>query len=494
MTLRARLLLTLGILLTTALVVSGVVVIVLTQRSLVDQLDDDLRSAASGEVSTAPAPQGTDDPTGRRLALILYNPTGTQEIARVPAGIASDPDPFPDVPQNNPLNLPTNVVVPLTSTDGNLQYRAIMVRVQIQSQAPGVPAIPVLAVLAAPMDQIDGSIGVLTRTLAIVGLLVLALILVVGWFIIRRDLRPLESMTTTAERISEGDLSQRVGVPDDGSEIGRLGHAFDTMLDQIQGLFDSQHAALVAKDRSESQLRRFVADASHELRTPLTAVRGYSELYRAGGLSEREDMDQAMARIGSESRRMAALVEDMLLLARLDQGRPLRHDPVPLSEVVNDALMDLKAVDPDRPVEASVESNVVVSGDEDRIRQVIGNLLTNVRVHTPPDTPIEVGLTARNGTSTLKVADHGPGIDPTHVEHIFDRFYRADPGRSRDRGGSGLGLSIAASVAAAHGGEISYSNTPGGGATFTLTLPRDGNPEADEEEADTSDWVSGPSE
>jgi two-component system OmpR family sensor kinase len=457
------------------------VVIVLTQRSLVDQLDDDLLSAASGEVSTAPTPAGAEDPTGRRFALILYDTTG-QELTRVPSGIAASPDPFPQIPQDNPANLPQGKIVQLPSADGNLDYQAIMVHGHVGT--PPGQVIPVIAVFAAPMDQVDGSIGVLTRTLSIVGLIVLALILIIGWFIIRRDLRPLESITTTAERISEGDLSQRVGVPDDGSEIGRLGHAFDTMLDQIQGLFDSQDAALVAKDRSESQLRRFVADASHELRTPLTAVRGYSELYRAGGLSEREDMDQAMARIGSESRRMAALVEDMLLLARLDQGRPLRHDPVPLSEVVNDALLDLRAVDPTRPVEANVESNVVVSGDEDRLRQVIGNLVTNVRVHTPADTPIEVALTARNGYSTLKVADHGPGIDPTHVEHIFDRFYRADSARSRDRGGSGLGLSIAASVAAAHGGEISYSNTPGGGATFTLTLPRDGKPEGDEEEED----------
>ncbi len=308
--------------------------------------------------------------------------------------------------------------------------------------------------------------------------------LIIGWFIIRRDLRPLESMTTTAERISAGDLSQRVGVPDDGSEIGRLGHAFDTMLDQIQALFDSQHAALLAKERSEDQLRRFVADASHELRTPLTAVRGYSELYRAGGLADEDSLEQAMTRIGSESRRMATLVEDLLLLARLDQGRPLRHDQVPLSDLVNDALLDLRAVDPDRAVEANVEPGVVIKGDEDRLRQVIGNLLTNVRMHTPSDTPLEVVLRARNGYSTLKVADHGPGIDPSHVEHVFDRFYRADSGRSRDHGGSGLGLSIAASVAAAHGGEISYSNTPGGGATFTLTLPRDGVEPRDGEEDD----------
>jgi two-component system OmpR family sensor kinase len=358
--------------------------------------------------------------------------------------------------------------------------------------APPGQVIPVIAVFAAPMDQIDDSINVLTRTLVFVGLIVLALMLIIGWFIIRRDLHPLESMTITAERISEGDLSQRVGVPDDGSEIGRLGHAFDAMLDQIQALFDSQHSALVAKDRSENQLRRFLADASHELRTPLTAVRGYSELYRAGGLADDESMEQAMTRIGSESRRMSALVEDMLLLARLDQGRPLRHEDVQLTDLVNDALLDFRAVDPERPVEATIQPEVTVRGDEDRLRQVVGNLLTNVRMHTTAETPIEVSLVARNGYSTLRVADHGPGIDPDHVEHIFDRFYRADSGRSRDHGGSGLGLSIAASVAAAHGGEISYTNTPGGGATFTLTLPRDGALATDGDESHSAESSAEP--
>lgn len=472
LTLRARLLLTLGILLATALIVAGALVIGLTRQSLIEQLDDDLRSATLADI-TAPTQPGTNDPTGRRFAALFYTPDGAP-LADLPSGLAYAPDSLPALPNNDPRQLNTTTITDLPSVDGKLVYRVlppIVGHIGIQ---------PAIAVLAAPMKDIDSSINVLGRTLALVGFAVLALILIIGWMIIRRDLRPLENMTTTAERISAGDLSQRVGVPDDGSEIGRLGHAFDQMLDQIQGAFESQHAALIAKERSEQQLRRFVADASHELRTPLTAVRGYSELYRAGGLSDREALDQAMARVGSESRRMAALVEDMLLLARLDQGRPLRHDPVALSDVVNDALLDIRAVDPERPIEASVQPDVLVSGDEDRLRQVIGNLLTNVRVHTPSETPIEVALSARNGSSTLRVADHGPGIDPAHVEHIFDRFYRADAGRSRDRGGSGLGLSIAASVTAAHGGDIVYSNTPGGGATFTLTLPRAG---ADEEAA-----------
>ena len=239
--------------------------IVLTQRSLVDQLDDDLLSAASGEVSTAPSAPGTDDPTGRRFALILYDTTG-QQLTSVPSGYAANPDPLPNIPSDDPTTLPQGRIVLLSSLDGSLSYQAIMVHGHVGP--PPSQVIPVIAVFAAPMDQIDGSISVLTRTLAIVGLVVLALILIIGWFIIRRDLRPLENMTTTAERISDGDLSQRVGVPDDGSEVGRLGNAFDAMLDQIQALFDSQHSALVAKERSELQLRRFIADASHELRTP----------------------------------------------------------------------------------------------------------------------------------------------------------------------------------------------------------------------------------
>jgi two-component system OmpR family sensor kinase len=327
-------------------------------------------------------------------------------------------------------------------------------------------------VIGAPLSGVETSVGVLVRALVLVGILVLGGLLVIGWWLIRRDLRPLEQMTSTAERISAGDLSSRVGVRDDGSEVGRLGQAFDGMLDQIQSAFEAQRAALVAKERSETKLRQFVADASHELRTPLTAVRGYAELYRAGGLAEDAALEQAMSRIGTESRRMAALVEDLLLLARLDQGRPLRSDSVVLTELVNDAVQDAQAVEPERPVHAAVEPEVVVKGDEDRLRQVIGNLFTNVRVHTPPGTPIEVALAARDGVAALSVADHGPGVEPEHVEHIFDRFYRADTGRSRDTGGAGLGLSIAASVAMAHGGSIDYSATPGGGATFTLTLPR----------------------
>jgi two-component system OmpR family sensor kinase len=248
------------------------------------------------------------------------------------------------------------------------------------------------------------------------------------------------------------------------------------MLDQIETSFDEQQRALEAKERSEAQLRRFVADASHELRTPLTAVRGYADLYRAGGLAEPEAMATAMDRIGTESRRMAALVDDLLLLARLDQGRPIRRDPVDLSRIADDAVHDLRAIDPERPVVGAIEAGVIVAGDDDRMRQVVGNLVANLRVHAGALTPVEIVLRPADGYGELRVVDHGPGIDAAHAPRVFDRFYRADAGRSRDSGGTGLGLSIVASIVDAHGGQLWHEATPGGGATFVARVPLAGVP------------------
>lgn len=462
MTLRARLLILLGALLAVALVVSGALVVGLTRANLIAEVDGDLLAVRDLDSPQLTQP-GPGDVGGRRFAAILRDPQGNITDS-VRSGPAYAPDSLPSLPQATDAALPFDVVVSRPAVDGSLNYRVLARRTR------ALPGFSI--VLAAPLSGVERSIGVLVRALVVVGAVVLGVMLSVGWWLIRRDLRPLEQMTATAERISTGDLSSRVGVRDDGSEVGRLGQAFDAMLDQIQSAFEAQHAALLAKERSETKLRQFVADASHELRTPLTAVRGYAELYRAGGLTEEEALEQAMTRIGTESRRMGALVEDLLLLARLDQGRPLRREPVVLTELVNDAVQDAQAVEPERPVHAAVEPGVVVAGDEDRLRQVIGNLFANVRVHTPPGTPVDVALAVRDGVVALSVADHGLGVGPKHVEHIFDRFYRADTGRSRDTGGAGLGLSIAASVAIAHGGSIDYSATPGGGATFTLTLPR----------------------
>ena len=464
MTLRTRLLLVTGALLALALVVSGGAVVGLTRASLVSDLDHDLATAPLAEVLPGSAPQ--NDPTGRRFAFLAYDSTG-QTLGSAPSGFATAPDPLPDVDLTGDDALPFNSIVDRPATDGSLNYRVLAVRGQI-----GNPPQTVTLVLAAPMRAMDNTIASLIRSLVLVGLVVLALLLVIGWFLIRRSLRPLERITATAEQISTGDLTQRAGMPDDGSEVGKLGQAFDGMLDQIEASFDSQQQALRAKEASEQMLRQFVADASHELRTPLTTVRGYADLHRAGGLEQPADLEQAMDRIGSESRRMGALVDDLLLLARLDQGRPLREDPVDLSGLVSDAVHDVQAVEPERPISTAVASDVTVTGDEDRLRQLVGNLLTNVRVHTPANSPVEVSLIQLGESAIVQVVDHGPGIDAEHAEHVFDRFYRADTGRTRDRGGSGLGLAIAASIATAHGGSLVHSATDGGGATFTLSLPR----------------------
>ena len=459
MSLRARLLLSLVVLVTLALGVAGALVVGFTRANLVADLDDELRGVRLG------GPGGglgqLNDPTGRRFAFVVIAPDGSTESFA--SGPDDAPDPLPDVSgvTIDDARAARNRIVDLPAVSGGGGYRARLLFDPLEN----------VGVLAAPLRIVDAPIGSLIRNLAIVGILVLAAIVAVAAVLLRRGLRPLERIAATADAIAEGDLSRRAELSHDPSEVGRLATAFDAMLDRIQAAFADQQAALDAKARSEDRLRRFVADASHELRTPLTALRGYADLYRAGGLSDDASMEQAMRRIGTESKRMGALVEDLLLLARLDQGRPIRHDRVDLSALATDAVADAQAIEPDRPLSADVRPGLVVTGDEDRLRQVVGNLFANVRVHTPPRSPVEVRLGAVDGQAVLDVIDHGPGIPPEHAERVFDRFYRADPGRSRDRGGSGLGLSIAASVLEAHGGSVSHRSTPGGGATFTVTMP-----------------------
>ena len=472
MSLRTRLVVALGTMLTVALLAAGVLLVSLTRAGLLERVDRELQTLAA---SATPMQRmmnltGADGGAGRSLAVIRLNRQGVVTLA-LPSGFPDSPDPLPALPAWAG-GVPASVygqIMDVPSVDGSIWYHVLV------TQGRNGAAV----VIAAPLAGVDETTGALVRVLLLIGGVTIAGLLLLAWLVVRHGLLPLERIVGTAERIADGDLSQRAGVPHDDTEVGRLGTAFDLMLDQVEHAFVEQRAALDAKARSEDRLRRFVADASHELRTPLTAVRGYADLYRAGGLAEPAALDAAMERIGTESRRMGSLVDDLLMLAHLDEGRPLRRDPVDLSRICEEAVADARAVEPSRPLVGAIEPGLLLVGDEDRLRQVIGNLFTNVRVHTPAEAPLEVALASRNSYATLKVADHGPGIDPTHVEHIFDRFYRADSGRSRDRGGSGLGLSIAASVAAAHGGEIMYSTTTGGGATFTLTLPRGGDGEGD---------------
>ncbi len=468
MSLRARLVLSLGAILAVALVVAGVALVGLTRASQLDAVDRELQTVAARPMAMATmmnAASVTDD-AGRRLAVLRLSANG-RVVSATPSGYADSPDPLPLLPEwtgGVPAGA-LGTIVEMPSADGTVRYHVLIVQARMGG---GILAI------ASPLTGVDSLVRALIRTLFVVGGLTIAGLLLVAWLILRAGLLPIERIAAAAERIAGGDLSHRTGVAHDDTEVGRMGAAFDAMLDQIEGAFGEQQAALAAKAASEDRLRRFVADASHELRTPVTSIRGYAELYRAGGLADKPALDTAMDRIGTESRRMGTLVDDLLLLARLDQGRPLRRDPVNLSRICDDAAADHRAVDTSRPLEAAIEPGVTVAGDDDRLRQVVGNLIANVRTHTPSGTPVEMVLQRTGDTAELRLIDHGPGIAPEHAAHIFDRFYRADAGRARDgdrTGGSGLGLSIAASIIAALGGQLWHEVTPGGGATFGIGLP-----------------------
>ncbi len=321
-----------------------------------------------------------------------------------------------------------------------------------------------LLVVAIPLDDVNSTLSqLLLLELAIAGGIVLVIV-VATVLLVRRGLQPLERIGSTARSIVLTDLSQRVTPADERTEVGRLGLALNTMLAQLEEAFTEREA-------NEQRLRHFVSDASHELRTPLTSMRGYAELLRRNPDMSPDDLTVAMRRIDEESQRMGILVDDLLLLARLDQGRPLESRPVDLEALVADACADARAADGDRVISSRVLAPLVVSGDEMRLRQVLSNLVRNALVHTPAGTPVEIGLRREGGDAVLEVVDHGPGIAAAHAGRIFERFYRADTQRSGDQGGSGLGLSIAAAVVAAHGGRIGVDRTVGGGATFRIALP-----------------------
>ena len=269
-------------------------------------------------------------------------------------------------------------------------------------------------------------------------------------------------MATSARSISAGDLSQRVAPADGRSEVGQLGLALNTMLGELEGAF-------AERDATEHRLRQFLADASHELRTPLTSIQGFAELFRVGGEKDHVDLAIIMRRIEEESARMKVLVEDLLLLARLDETRPVERAPVDLAVLAADACSDAVAADPGRPVTLDASGPIIVFGDEDHLRQAIANLVSNALTHTVAGTPIEVSAARTNGHATVVVRDHGAGLDADALHHVFDRFWRAD--RARVGSGSGLGLSIVAAIAQEHGGDISVVNAEGGGARFELTLP-----------------------
>jgi two-component system OmpR family sensor kinase len=343
----------------------------------------------------------------------------------------------------------------VSAQDGSTRYR---VRASVDAQSAND-----VLLLAASLDDVYSTLHRLLLIELLGTLSVLAAVAGVGLWVVRLGLRPLREIEATAAMIAAGDLSQRVNRVEPTTEVGRLGRSLNAMLAQIE-------AAFHAREASERKLRQFVADASHELRTPLAAVRAYAELFDRGAADRPADLARSMSGISRETERMSVLVEDLMLLARLDEGRPLATQPVELGDVVVEAVDAARVVDHERPIDISVEPSTVI-GDRDRLRQVIDNLFANVRAHTPPGTRVSVGLHRVDGHAELEVSDTGPGLTDEEAEQVFRRFYRVDTSRSRASGGVGLGLSIVAAVAEAHGGQAVVRPTPGGGATFAILIP-----------------------
>ena len=322
-------------------------------------------------------------------------------------------------------------------------------------------------VAAQSLADLDNTVGKLGFLFFIISLALLFLMAIAARAVIKVGLRPLEDAEETAEEIASGNLSARMPEAAPKTEVGRLVNSLNTMLSRIEESF-------AVRTESEDKLRRFVADASHELRTPITAIRGFSELHRQGAVTGEKETKELIGRIEGESKRMGSLVEDLLLLARLDQARDMEFKPVDMNVIISDAVASARAAGPEHPVSLSIpDEEIFMLGDETRIHQVVANLLANARAHTAVATPITVTMSADDSSVRISVADRGPGMSVEDQQRIFERFYRADSSRARSgEEGSGLGLSIVDAVMKAHGGSVSVESKVGEGSTFTLRFPR----------------------
>lgn len=329
-------------------------------------------------------------------------------------------------------------------------------------------------VVAQPVGDIDSTLHhLLLVELAVTGAAILVA-LIGGLWLVRLGLRPLRDMELTAESIAAGNLTERVPGENDTTEVGRLARTLNVMLSRIESAFSARLASEHRLRASEQRLRRFVADASHELRTPIAAVSAYAELFGRGASEQKEDLERVMYGIRHETARMEHLVADLLLLARLDEGRPMEQRSVDLVALCAEAVRTAATVGPEWPVTFEATHPIEVMGDATTLRQVIDNLLGNVRAHTPPGTAARVRVDADGTSAVVSVSDDGPGMDPEEAEHIFERFYRSDPSRSRAHGGAGLGLSIVSAIVTAHGGTVHAEGAVGRGTTFAVHLPLSG--------------------
>ncbi|UGS38328.1 sensor histidine kinase [Capillimicrobium parvum] len=473
--LRARLIAGVLVLAAIGLLTAGAITYAEQRSFLLERVDGQAR-AATGAVSRALAEQGygsprpgagfpgdrdgdhrpggpppTNLPPGTYGQLRAGDGTvlGATTLSYGQAGL-----PAPDLPKQ----LPNGRLVTVDAKGGSgLRYRVLSESDPIDGGS---------VVVAIPLRDVDQTLGRLLLVLALViGAVLLALALL-SWWVVRMGLRPLDRIGATAGAIAAGDLSRRVQPADSRTEVGRLGLSLNAMLERLERAFAERQA-------SEDRLRRFLADASHELRTPLSSIRGYAEVFRMGAARDPGDVDKAMRRIEDESARMGVLVEDLLTLARLDELPEAVRAEVDLAAIAGDAASDAQAVAPDRAIAVGGDAPVIVHGDPSALRQVLANLLRNALVHTPAGTPIELTVGAGDGEATVAVRDHGPGLPPGDPHQLFERFWRAEGARGRERGkaGAGLGLAIVAGIVDAHGGRVTAEDAPGGGARFVVTLP-----------------------
>ncbi len=437
---------------------AGLVVVARLEDRLISYVDDQLEARAHDialfldRIDDLP-PEGFTDPRPLRdpeespfrvqeVAFLRVGPDGSI-VSSGPSGPETSPEPLPDV---TGLEAPAGPLTVGPARGDEPRFRVLAAPTDDGG----------MIVLGISLARVDASVASATEVLVVAFSFALAVVAVVVWFTIRRGLRPINHMIGTAERIAAGDLTERTAAPNPSTEVGHLGRALNTMLDRIE-------EAVTAKTESEARLRRFVADASHELRTPLTSIRGYAELYRRGA-NEPDAVALGMRRIEREATRMSLLVEDLLLLARLDQGRPLAQEPVDLVAVVHDVAADAAIAEPARRITLDVPTGeVVVTGDRHRLRQVLDNLLANVREHADADTSVVVRLTATADSATLVVADDGPGMTAADPSRAFERFWQAEPTTEHLRRGTGLGLAIVRDLIAAHRGMVALEAAPGEG-------------------------------
>ena len=457
--LRTRLVLILTGLTAIGLLLSGATTAWLMRDDLITRIDRELRSAGLvvAEAQLNDMGSGAPTPYSVFFATAAHDWVPQQ---RVGSSLTKQQPDLPAMPPTASAVRSTQAFT-VESTGSDLDWRVV---------AGPIEGGRGTYVVATPLDGVEHTVGQLALLTSVIGLGVLIAVALLGWYLVRRAMRPLAQIEDTASAIADGDLARRIPMHAAQDEVHSLSDSLNRMLVQIERSF-------AVREASEERMREFVADASHELRTPLATVRGYAELNRQGALPDREAVDTAFGRIESEATRMSTLVEDLLTLARLDARPERRTADVDLTVLAANAVQDGRAQDPDREIRLVARSGalapLVVRGEELGLRQVLANLVRNAITHTPPGTPIEVaiGLDPDAGHAVIEVRDRGPGIPEEAARKIFERFYRVDKGRSRASGGTGLGLAIVAAIVEQHGGRVGLAARTGGGTAFLVSLP-----------------------